>query len=138
NDPSTSQGANAPGNYATNDLLFHKGGARVYVPQSMPDGTAYTIMFAEKYAACSNWASVADNVPLGCHKPAYTAQQGGDPFQVVPNASACDCGVPQSPHADGIQVAMGDGSVRVVRAGISSTIWYSANAPDDGQGLEDH
>src|SRR5262249_27070731 len=56
-DPSTPLGANAPGNYATNDLLFHTGGGdtRVDLATSMPDGTSTTILFAEKYAACSSW-----------------------------------------------------------------------------------
>src|SRR5262249_36843918 len=78
NDPSSSGGANGPGNYATNELLF-KPGAQVNLASSMPDGTSCTIMFAEKYAACSNWASTVDGVPFGCFKPAYTATPTGVP-----------------------------------------------------------
>jgi prepilin-type N-terminal cleavage/methylation domain-containing protein/prepilin-type processing-associated H-X9-DG protein len=140
NDPSSSGGANAPGNYATNELLFVPG-ARVELATSMPDGTSCTIMFAEKYAACSNWASVADGTPIGCFKPAYTASAAGlpgGPFQVLPGVNAGDPALPQSAHAGGIQVAMGDGSVRFIHAGISNALWYSANAPDDGQGLPDN
>src|SRR5215472_5119981 len=49
-----------PGNYATNNLLV---GTRVRLgnspsadPDACPDGTSNTVLFAEKYAACSYWA----------------------------------------------------------------------------------
>src|SRR5262249_27313459 len=97
-DPSTSGGANGPGNYATNDLLFHTNAGNTRVSLStIPDGASCTILFAEKYAACSNWASVADGAPLNCFKPAYAARPGASApyaFQVNPPANQCDCAVP--------------------------------------------
>jgi prepilin-type N-terminal cleavage/methylation domain-containing protein len=137
NDPSVSRGPIAPGNYATNDLLFHSrnGGTQVFIPVSMPAGASNTIMFAEKYAACSNWASVIDGGPVGCFKPAYTAKpNAASPFQVVPGPNAADCALPQSAHAGGILVGMGDGSVRMIHETISNDIWYAANDPN-GDGL---
>jgi prepilin-type N-terminal cleavage/methylation domain-containing protein len=140
-DPSSPSGANGPGNYATNDLLFntHAGSTRVSFSTSMPGGASNTILFAEKYAACSNWASVADGAPLNCFKPAYTAVTTGGPpypFQVSPAPKDCNCAVPQTSHGNVIQVGMGDGSVRGVHANISNAIWYSANDPSDGRGLD--
>jgi prepilin-type N-terminal cleavage/methylation domain-containing protein len=137
-DPSTSRGANGPGNYATNDLLFHSNAGNTRVTLStIPDGASNTILFAEKYAACSNWASVADGAPVNCYKPAYMAKAGAPyPFQVNPPVNQCDCAVPQTSHGHVIQVGMGDGSVRGVHSNISSAIWYAGNDPNDGQGLD--
>jgi type II secretory pathway pseudopilin PulG len=135
NDPSAGHGANAPGNYATNDLLFapQSGGTQVYLPTSTPAGASNTIMFAEKYAACSNWASITNGAPVGCFKPAYTAQANtSPPFQVLPSPSACNCALPQSAHAGGIQVGMGDGSVRMIHENVSDAVWYAANNPSEG------
>jgi prepilin-type N-terminal cleavage/methylation domain-containing protein len=139
-DPSDSAGNNAPGNYATNDLVFRPA-TQVMLPRCVPDGTSNTIFFAEKYGVCSSWASVVDGSPIGCFKPAYTATKTPPgpsyPFQVTPAVSRCDCAVPQSPHTGGIQVGMGDGSVRLVSSQVSNAVWYAANDPADGQGLED-
>src|SRR5262249_31627749 len=135
NDPSTTQGANAPGNYATNDLVFNaRPGTLVSLPASVPAGASNTIFFAEKYAACSNWATIIDGSPLGCFKPAYTAHESAPvPFQVLPRLSACDCALPQAAHGS-ILVGMGDGSVRSVHPSISSALWYAGNDPN-GAGL---
>ena len=64
--------------------------------------------------------------PLGCHK-------GGNP-----NGSVGGCGdgwFGVSPHTGGINVAMGDGSIRSVSAGVSSSTWWSAITPAGGEVL---
>jgi prepilin-type processing-associated H-X9-DG protein len=43
----------------------------------------------------------------------------------------CNC-VAASPHTGGINVAMGDGSVRIVSDGISGFSWYHATTPASG------
>jgi len=87
----------------------------------MPDGTAHTILFAEKYAACSYWALTA-----GPQVPWYVADPSSG-FEVRP--AACDPARPQTPHRAGIQVCMGDASVRLVGRSVSPPTWHAANTP---------
>jgi hypothetical protein len=107
-----------PGNYATNQLLFRE---RVRLPASVPDGMANTVLFGEKYAACSYWA-----LTDGREVPWYTADPSSG-FQVRPRA--CDPALPQSPHPGGIQVTMADASVRFVGRSVSPATWYAAHTP---------
>jgi hypothetical protein len=54
-------------------------------------------------------------------------------FQVRPNwLTQCDSRLPQSPHAGGIMVCLGDGSVRFVAATVSEKTWADACDPRDG------
>lgn len=85
------------------------------------------MLFAEKYAACSYWALTA-----GPQVPWYTAGPSSG-FQVRPDA--CDPELPQSPHRAGINVVMGDGSVRLVSRSVSPRTWYAANTPAGGEDL---
>jgi len=59
-----------------------------------------------------------------CSKNTHAWTWGG-------SASVCLC-MPVSPHNGGINVAMGDGSVRMVSDGISGTTWYNACTPASG------
>ena len=47
----------------------------------------------------------------------------------------CDV-VGKAAHSGGINVALGDGSVRFVARGISATVWAYANDPKDGQDFD--
>jgi prepilin-type processing-associated H-X9-DG protein len=49
-------------------------------------------------------------------------------------ASICMCRA-VSPHTGGINVGMGDGSVRLVSTGVSSTTWFAACTPQGGEVL---
>src|SRR5262249_55458612 len=54
-------------------------------------------------------------------------------FQVQPNwLNTCIPWQAQSPHAGGINVCLGDGSVRFLSAGMSVTTWQNACDPQDG------
>jgi hypothetical protein len=108
-----------PGNYASNNLLLRRR-ARLST-EDIPDGLAYTVLFAEKYAACSYWA-----LAEGKAVPWYVAGQESG-FQVRPQT--CDPALPQTPHWAGIQVGLADGSVRLVRPGVSPATWYAAHTP---------
>ena len=57
----------------------------------------------------------------------------GSGFQVRP--AACDPARPQTPHRAGLQVGMLDGSVRLVRPGVSPATWFAANTPAGGEAL---
>jgi hypothetical protein len=96
-------------------------------PAAIPDGTGQTILCSEKYAACSWWALLS-----GPQTPWYTPSPDSG-FQVKP--AACDPSLPQTPHPAGIQVGMGDGSVRLVARGVSAATWYAAHTPAGRESL---
>ncbi len=59
-------------------------------------------------------------------------------FQVQPTAAtkqsgACDRGVASSFHSGGVNVGLGDGSVRFVAASISPATWWAALTPAGGE-----
>ena len=88
---------------------------------------AYTVLFAEKYAACSYWA-----LTDGREVPWYTADPSSG-FQVRP--PVCDPALPQTPHPAGMPVGMADGSVRLVGRSVSPATWYAAHTPAGGEKL---
>jgi hypothetical protein len=57
-------------------------------------------------------------------------------FQIQPLAfGGCDPSRPQSSHATGMNVGLGDGSVRFLSPDINPTTWARACDPQDGQPL---
>jgi prepilin-type N-terminal cleavage/methylation domain-containing protein/prepilin-type processing-associated H-X9-DG protein len=134
-------------------------------PGNLQDGTSQTIMFSETYGGNYRglngyngdpnyyWWDInvfqADNKASGecgtfnyvgptftplfrptldyCSKNTHAWSWGG-------SASVCLC-MPVSPHNGGINVAMGDGSVRMVSDGISGSTWYAACTPASGDVL---
>jgi len=152
-------------NYAANWLVFGARGApypaalagAARLPGSVPDGLSNTIFFTEKYAMCRR--TINPNPASGenrwSYPPAfpntrttYGAAVGVpstltdfpdfaylDLFQLQPVAGQCNPYQAQSPHIGGINVALGDGSVRLVHTGISRTTWKAAFTPDGGEVL---
>ncbi|MFL5243392.1 MAG: DUF1559 domain-containing protein [Gemmataceae bacterium] len=122
----------ATSNYAANWLVFGTTGARI--PNSFPDGTSNTIVFTERFQICNDtpcawgysggteWASVF----------AYSSQAK---FQVDPPSWLCNPAQAQSAHNGGINVSVGDGSVRFVSANLSPQTWYFACTPAGGEVL---
>jgi prepilin-type N-terminal cleavage/methylation domain-containing protein len=146
--------------YAANYLAFgnpngptaeirRQGAARI--PASFPDGLSNVIFFAERYGSCgssgdpaapttgaslwwdSNWwfrpVVCVNNIAQEPFAPGYPPCLK---FQSRPNwITACDPSRAQSLHPGGIQVCLGDGSVRLVSDGISPTTWAACD-PRDG------
>jgi prepilin-type N-terminal cleavage/methylation domain-containing protein len=126
---------------------------------AMPDGTSNTVIFAERYRWCSPswgghtdpmWAANPWSTPNGPWAIAgfgwanmsslsgYYPQFGsnvGFPFQTAPSATNCNWYVTQGNHPATMNVALGDGSVRGVNAGVSLTTWIYACTPNDGNPL---
>jgi len=134
-------------------------------PASIPDGTSNTIFFTETYAGgtwantmpngqtnlwwwdynsfqtppssngdCGPLNYVgASFPPLIAPTPAYCAANyaatswGG-------NFSVCSCRA-TSPHTGGINVALGDGSVRTLSGSVSGATFYAACTPAGGEAL---
>jgi prepilin-type processing-associated H-X9-DG protein len=123
-----------------------EGGGRI--PTSFPDGTSNTILFAEKYAGCGKadpngpygnlWAWGWDYLasPIFACSFAWGSQATGpgSKWQQNPNPwqTACDARYASSNHVGGMNVLLGDGSVRFLTSGMSGNTWWNAVVPDDG------
>jgi prepilin-type N-terminal cleavage/methylation domain-containing protein/prepilin-type processing-associated H-X9-DG protein len=151
----------AIGNYCANYFIFgnplagdptsrEQGASRI--PAVMPDGLSNTIVYTERYGTCGS-SGVPDAVstfgnlwsdscsvwrPVFCMNNSQQSPGGGYPpclmFQVTPNwINSCDSTRAQSPHTGGINVCLGDGSVRFISGSIDPTVWALACDPRDGQ-----
>lgn len=147
----------ATGNYSANYLVFGnppladvEGAARL--PASFPDGTTNVILFAERYGTCgpgpttttagtycnlwsdsnSTWRP-AFCINTASQTPSATGYAPCKMFQVQPPwLGGCDSSRAQSPHPGGMNVCLGDGSVRFLHHGIEATVWANACDPRDG------
>jgi prepilin-type N-terminal cleavage/methylation domain-containing protein/prepilin-type processing-associated H-X9-DG protein len=122
--------------------------------ESIRDGLSNTVFFAEVYGTCGNGgssANVNDNTTWGSlwadsnsiWRPGFNLGPGksgttvGYPAALLPQSSpqfyqTCDPTRPQSAHTGGINVCMGDGSVRFVPVDINPTTWAAVCDPRDG------
>jgi prepilin-type N-terminal cleavage/methylation domain-containing protein/prepilin-type processing-associated H-X9-DG protein len=156
----TNQGANlwAVGNYGANFNVFGSPlegtlFGRPRIPQSFPDGTAHTVVFAELYGTCGTSGDVNGASTFGSlwadsnnvWRPAICTGGGKDPtsgyqpcalFQQNPNfLTECDYLRAQSGHPKGLNVCMGDGSVQFISGKVSGATWAAACDPRDGAPL---
>jgi len=118
--------------------------------RSFTDGTANTILFAEKYAVCTNrnfpeggclwayWFTGRDLQPY--HAGFEVSWTGysvgpGSKFQNTPTPfnGNCDPTLASSPHSGGIHVCMADGSVRFLSSAMSSFTWWYLCTPAGGE-----
>jgi prepilin-type N-terminal cleavage/methylation domain-containing protein/prepilin-type processing-associated H-X9-DG protein len=149
----------AVGSYAYNGMIFQADwvGYSRY-PSSITDGTSNTIFFTDVYAGGtynhtdqSLWwwdynsfetptTANGDCGSLGYFGKAYTPMITPAPSFCQNTkiswgwggaASVCMCRA-VSPHTGGINVGMGDGSVRLLAQGISQTTWMAAVTPQGG------
>jgi prepilin-type N-terminal cleavage/methylation domain-containing protein/prepilin-type processing-associated H-X9-DG protein len=120
------------------------------------DGTSNTILFAEKYARCSDakydggsfwayWNAMSLPTPVfGAYEPWFAFDRfnpnaigptNSSKFQLQPNPylTNCDPTLASTGHSGGIQVALADGSVRTVSAGVSASTWWAACTPAGGE-----
>ena len=129
------------------------------ITQAIPDGTSNTVMFCEAYQNCNNrgdgpaWAWIepwqgppsTDVAMFGCATagraigyPGISCRdynQGGVAFQLAPTIDGCIYTTIQTPHPTGMVVGLGDGSIRIVSAGVSTRTWELACYPKDGMVL---
>jgi prepilin-type N-terminal cleavage/methylation domain-containing protein len=126
-------------------------------PASIVDGTSNTIFTMDKemqsYGGQTGWSPDSGLQVWADWGPAAYSIEGGQggvnasniytlspPFYVQPKLG-CGGGPPRgcgdsnrgvSPHTGGIQVGLGDGSVRFVAQGVSSATWGAALTPNAG------
>jgi hypothetical protein len=148
NGPRPSMGST---NYAGNVWVFTPSPRTITA--AIPDGTSNTVALCEIYQNCNNrgdgpaWAWIepwqgppsTDVAMFGCPSSGYGScrdyNQGGIAFQVSPSLTGCIYTTIQSPHTGVMVVAMADGSVHNVHAGVSTRTWELACYPMDGKPL---
>jgi len=146
--------------YAANSYVFGGGAdsgsgqSVASIPSTFSDGQSQTIVFAEWYTVCGGtnriWSEDGQgtanndraepdfwfngnngaNAPLG-----WNGTQVLPLPQFQPAVSACNNLLVQAPYAGGMLVGLGDGSVRLVGAGVGNPTWTYAIFPNDGQVL---
>jgi prepilin-type N-terminal cleavage/methylation domain-containing protein len=114
-----------------------------HIPGDIPDGTSNTIFWTEKLAYCSagsaggnRWAADGNGsympiVGTGESTPDSLSPKLQIQAQVV-LPQDCYWYWPSSSHTNGLQVGMGDGSVRTVNGGVSQNTFNIAFVPNDG------
>jgi prepilin-type processing-associated H-X9-DG protein len=150
-----SSGNGSMASYGQNGQVFREGyWARntLSYPASFLDGTSNTVFYMDKLSRCNSgnyptnywpdWGPILGSCDEGdptgpsssppCNPSANPANAM---FQVQPrgNPAACDGGRGSSPHTGGINVGLADGSVRFVSQSVSSTTWWFAQTPDQGE-----
>jgi prepilin-type N-terminal cleavage/methylation domain-containing protein/prepilin-type processing-associated H-X9-DG protein len=135
----------AVGNYAANYQVFGAGGPSPWegearIPSTFADGTANTLLFAEKYGRCDQYGSRWANMDTTMWQPTFAVFVTGaaSKFQVRPTpftGPSCNPGLASTPHLGGSQVCMADGSVRHVSASVSGDAWWWASTPAGGEPL---
>ena len=126
-------------------LINWAGSARLLA--SFSDGASNTILFAEKYGTCGYYQG-STGYPSGSGgsvwnwwgydsaQPAFAIYSigPGSMFQLQPSRTrpTVTSSVPPPAHTGGMQVALGDATVRTVSTGISGTTWWAACTPAAG------
>ncbi len=141
--------------YASNAVVFRQ---QRTLESGFQDGTSNTILFAEHYAVCNGLhqdivlgyfgilgitrqATFADKeygdaYPITTGSPPFTtSSRPGLTFQIAPKISECENRLAQSTHRNGILVALADGSIRILAAGMSESTYWAAVTPDSGEVL---
>ncbi|HEY7423224.1 MAG TPA: DUF1559 domain-containing protein [Gemmataceae bacterium] len=142
-DPTVGDTNSLPGmttSYALNALVMVLGGGTTY-PASIPDGTSNTLFYTECYSYISNPAHSGDHMWAGdnsffcanTNNCGTSYGVGVSYFQIQTPSASTNYYQPSTGHAGGIQVGMGDGSVRLVAQGVSPQTWWYAITPDQGE-----
>jgi prepilin-type N-terminal cleavage/methylation domain-containing protein/prepilin-type processing-associated H-X9-DG protein len=135
--------AGCAGDNGTRGLLVRYGTPLIGLRQGLiPDGTSNTIMIGEKQLNVDRFGQTYDdNEP--CFAPGWDHEifrRGSASIPPLhdrfhPSYTNADPQVGSahfgSSHPTGINVAMGDGSVRAVRYGVNATVWTRACRRDD-------
>jgi prepilin-type N-terminal cleavage/methylation domain-containing protein len=128
-DPSIST-TDSTASYASNFLAFGTTGANL--KSTFADGTSQTVLLCERYGKAAgnthSWSGTTASVN-GCGQNWLTAVNASPPYQVKPAPSAAVEDRGQGMSSGGMQVCMGDVSVRTCGSSISGATWYAANTP---------
>jgi prepilin-type N-terminal cleavage/methylation domain-containing protein/prepilin-type processing-associated H-X9-DG protein len=113
-------------------------------PASLPDGTSNTVFYAEKLSrvtactgCCNNYSDNfwPDWGPIISSSDCSMPTGAGAMFQVTPRGDPAQAEGSRASanHTGGINVALGDGSVRFFSSGIDPLVWWAALTPNGGE-----
>jgi prepilin-type N-terminal cleavage/methylation domain-containing protein/prepilin-type processing-associated H-X9-DG protein len=112
------------------------------LPAGIPDGTSNTIFYAERYGVCGGGGTTGQSWQWWGYdtlQPQFGVYSigVGSKFQIqpLPFTTNCDVNRASTPHGGGMQVCLGDGSVRNLSPAISPTTWWQACTPAGGEVL---
>lgn len=74
-----------------------------------------------------------DYVPVVTGSPPTAGAADGVTFQVAPKVTDCDPRLPNASITRGLQVLMGDGSIRLIRPSIAKQVFWAAVTPNGGE-----
>jgi prepilin-type N-terminal cleavage/methylation domain-containing protein len=133
--------------YGANHAVFDTGGYQAWsatnggsakIPATFQDGTSNTIIFGEKFANCKgsfrSWADYSDGGGSTTGAGAFSSPLGWNQsnFDFGLTVNNCNYWNYQAFTLSGINVGLGDGSVRTVSPGVSATSWNAALTPANG------
>jgi len=114
------------GSYVSNGNVFvlNQGAS---LPATFQDGTSNTMIFMEHYAVCATsninyWAGSSYITPTLGTLPQIGVTPANATVTLAQGCSTAAC-----------MVGMGDGSVRGVTSGVSTTSWFAASTPQGGE-----
>jgi len=133
--------------YSSNWYVFQGNGNTGTIatfPTVFSDGTSQTILFVERSCICQSiqhiWGEDGQGTGPGSnlYNPSWSGSGSAAPtpnqplMQVQPSPAACNPNLAQGFHSAGMIVGLGDGSVRLVSAGVGQATWSYAIYPNDG------
>jgi prepilin-type N-terminal cleavage/methylation domain-containing protein len=137
-------------NYVGNVMVFNPLIGRS-ISASMPDGTSNVLIFAERILNCRKqngpaWGFLQpktgggwSSCPLfGCDIAQVgrctVSNQSGVRYQIAPSQTTCTFDVLSTPHVGGMQIGLGDGSVRSLTGAFAGNdgLWDNIINPNDG------
>jgi prepilin-type N-terminal cleavage/methylation domain-containing protein/prepilin-type processing-associated H-X9-DG protein len=147
----------APNGAATANRLQ----ASAVLSRDFVDGTSNILIYAERFGNCSPTGRITPTPPVTAnlwadaniyYRPFFCILNternpttagyapcllaGQPPFQTQVNwLTNCEAILPQSPHTGGMNVCLGDGSVRFLSGTMDRTVWANACDPRDGTPL---
>src|SRR5262249_28673350 len=74
-----------------------------------------------------------DYYPATAGNPPVSSTPGGKTFQVRPTLQDCDPRLPNAGSSRGLQVAMADGSVRLLSPSTSPNVFWGMVTPNGGE-----